>query len=128
MQYMLLYHETPAEIARRADATEAPAYWASWTAYMTMLGQSGAFRGGNALFPAATATSVTVGSGGRAIEDGPFPDAREELGGYVIVEAADIDAAIALAEGAPCARAGRVEIRPVLPMASSRSDAEAAAA
>lgn len=114
MEYMLIYFETPAEIARRADPARAPGYWAAWTAYMSLLRESGAMRSGNALEPAATGTSVTVGGAGRVIEDGPFAEAREELGGYVIVDAPDLDAAIRLAEGAPCARAGRVEVRPVL--------------
>lgn len=115
MQYALLYHETAAEAAKRADPAAADGYWAAWSHYIETLSKSGAMRGGNALQPAATGTTVRAGDGGRVVEDGPFADAREELGGFVIVEAQSIDEAIAFAEGAPCARpgAGRVEVRPV---------------
>ena len=116
MQYVLLYFENPSEIARRGDPAEAPGYWAGWGAYIRMLAESGTQRGGAGLEPSATGTSVSVGAGGRVIADGPFPEPREELGGFVILDVPDLDAAIRFAEAAPCAGAGRVEIRPVLAM------------
>lgn len=111
MQYAILYHETPGEVGKRGT-DEAPGYWAAWTEYMDMIRASGALVGGNALEPPNTATIVRAGT----VQDGPFPETREELGGFVIVEAAHLDAAIKIAEGAPCAKPGRghVEVRPVL--------------
>jgi hypothetical protein len=66
------------------------------------------------LQPVATATSVRVREGKRSITDGPFAETREQLGGYFLVNAKDLDEAIAIAGRIPGARKGTVEIRPVL--------------
>lgn len=114
MQYALLYYETPQESAKRGSASDAEGYWASWTRYMEMLSSSGALQGGHPLEVPHTKTLVRHADGHRVIEDGPFPETHDELGGFVIVDANDLDAAVQLAEQAPCARAGHVEVRPVL--------------
>jgi hypothetical protein len=116
MRYALLYFETPAEIAKRGSAEEAPAYWGAWSRYIAMLGD--ALQNGAALQPPDMATNVRRTGGEVVIEDGPFADSREELGGFVIVEAANLDEAVKLAEAAPCAEpgAGWVEVRPLVPM------------
>lgn len=113
MKYALLFFETAEDMGRRTSPEDAPAYWASWTRYMEMLRAEGALQGGNALEPPAATTVVRRTGEETVVEDGPFADAREELGGFTIVEAADLDAAIRLASAAPCARSGRVEVRPV---------------
>jgi hypothetical protein len=75
--------------------------------------RAGALRAGAALEPAATATSVrSHGSGGFAITDGPFAEAKEALGGYYVIEAADLDEALAIAKEVP-APFGGVEVRPI---------------
>ena len=82
----------------------------------TAFGENNAsvLRGGNALRPTDTATSVRKdSSGGFAITDGPFAETKEALGGYYLVEAADLDEAIAVAKQVP-ARFGGVEVRPVM--------------
>lgn len=66
------------------------------------------------LHPVATATSVRVREGKRLITDGPFAETREQLGGYYVIEAKDLDEAIGIAERVPPAKFGTVEIRPVL--------------
>ena len=66
------------------------------------------------LHPVATATSVRVREGKRLITDGPFAETREQLGGYYLVDAKDLDEAIGIAERIPPARFGTIEIRPVL--------------
>lgn len=66
------------------------------------------------LHPVATATSVRVREGKRLITDGPFAETREQLGGYYVIEANDLDEAIGIAEKVPPARFGTVEIRPVM--------------
>jgi hypothetical protein len=66
------------------------------------------------LHPVATATSVRVRDGKRLITDGPFAETREQLGGYYVIEAKDLDEAIAIAEKVPPAKFGTVEIRPVM--------------
>jgi hypothetical protein len=115
MHYMLLFNETPAEQGKRTDAAEADAYWGSWTAYMGAIAQSGAMVSGNGLQPPESSTMIRVENGKRHIVDGPFADTKEILGGYVILDVAHLDEALEWASRAPCATAGSVEIRPVLP-------------
>lgn len=72
-----------------------------------------ALRGGNALQPEATATAIrSDGAGGFAVTDGPFAETKEALGGYYLIEAADLDEAIAIAKEVP-AEFGGVEVRPI---------------
>jgi hypothetical protein len=113
MQYALLYNETPAEMAR-GETAEAPAYWGAWNAYMGAMGAAGIMRGGNALKPPETATTLRIAAGKWQVEDGPFADTKEQLGGFVIIDVPDLDAALEWAARAPCATAGSVEVRPVL--------------
>lgn len=113
MQYALLYNETPAEMAR-GETAEAPAYWGAWNAYMGAMAAAGIMRGGNALMRPETATTLRISDGKWQVEDGPFADTKEQLGGFVIIEVADLDAALAWAARAPCATAGSVEVRPVM--------------
>src|SRR5437588_7849340 len=74
----------------------------------------GQYLGASPLHPVATATSVRVREGKRLVTDGPFAETREQLGGYFLIEAADLDEAIAIAARIPGARKGTVEVRPVL--------------
>lgn len=115
MHYMLLFNETSAERAKGKDPTQSEAYWAGWNAYIGALAQSGAMVSGNGLQPPEVSTTLRIENGQRHVVDGPFADTKEILGGYVIVDAPDLDAALEWAARAPCASAGSVEIRPVLP-------------
>ena len=78
------------------------------------LNSRGQYLGANPLQPVATATSVRVRNGERLVTDGPFAETREQLGGYFLVEAKDLNEAIAIAGRIPGARKGTVEVRPVL--------------
>jgi hypothetical protein len=78
------------------------------------LAAAGQYLAAAPLHPTATATSVRVREGRRLVTDGPFAETREQLGGYFLVEARDLDEAIAIAERIPMARRGTVEVRPVL--------------
>jgi len=78
------------------------------------LNAKGQYVAAGPLHSVATATSVRVRDGKRAVTDGPFAETREQLGGYYIVEASDLDEAIAIAERIPPARYGTIEIRPVM--------------
>jgi hypothetical protein len=75
---------------------------------------SGKYLGANPLQPTSMATSVRVREGKRLVTDGPFAETREQLGGYFLIEAKNLDEAIALAGRIPMARKGTVEVRPVI--------------
>ena len=109
-EYLVLIYEDESAIAQ-AD----PSAWQAMMDGHTAFGEAhgGAIRGGNALQPAGTATSIRGdGSGGFTITDGAFAETKEALGGYYLLEAADLDEAIALAKAIPAAFGG-VEVRPV---------------
>jgi len=74
----------------------------------------GQYLGANPLYPTSMATSVRVREGKRSVTDGPFAETREQLGGYFLIEAENLDEAIAVAERIPMARKGTVEVRPVI--------------
>jgi hypothetical protein len=74
----------------------------------------GQYLAANPLHPVATATSVRVRNGKRLVTDGPFAETREQLGGYYLIDARDLDEAIAIAARVPPARKGTIEIRPVM--------------
>jgi hypothetical protein len=78
------------------------------------LNDSGHYLDASPLHPVATATSVRVRDGRRVVTDGPFAETREQLGGYYVIDANDLDEAISIAERIPPARFGTVEIRPVM--------------
>ncbi|HEX4143523.1 MAG TPA: YciI family protein [Pirellulales bacterium] len=78
------------------------------------LSAKGQYLGGSPLQPISTATSVRVRGGKRQVTDGPFAETREQLGGYFVVEAQDLDEAIDIAARIPAARKGTIEVRPIL--------------
>jgi hypothetical protein len=78
------------------------------------LNASGQYLSASPLHPVSTATSVRIRDGRRIVTDGPFAETREQLGGYYLVEARDLDEALNIAERIPPARFGTIEIRPVI--------------
>jgi hypothetical protein len=78
------------------------------------LNSSGQYLDASPLHPISTATSVRVREGKRLVTDGPFAETREQLGGYYLIDAHDLDEAIRIAERVPPARFGTIEIRPVM--------------
>jgi hypothetical protein len=111
MKYLLLIYL--GEAWERATAAERQeAYWGQ-RKLADELTAAGKYLGGNPLHPPATATSVRVRDGKRLLTDGPFAETREYLGGYKLVEVADLDEALAIAARSPVARFGTVEVRPV---------------
>jgi len=78
------------------------------------LNSTGQYLGASPLHPISTATSVRVRDGKRFVTDGPFAETREQLGGYYLIDACDLDEAIRIAERIPPARFGTIEIRPVM--------------
>jgi len=86
------------------------------------LDSSGQYLDASPLHPISTATSVRVREGKRLVTDGPFAETREQLGGYYLIDASDLDEAIRIAERVPPARFGTVEIRPVMEIAGLPSN------
>lgn len=115
MQFMLIYNETADEFAKRDDPAQAGAYWGAWHAYISAMTQAGVVVHGNGLQPPRTATSVRIVDGKRHVQDGPYADSKEQLGGYFIVEVPSLDEALEWAARSPSAGAGHTEVRPVLP-------------
>lgn len=113
MQYMIM-NFVPADGHADRTRVEADPDGPAWGAYTRALIEAGVFVSGNALMPSHAATTVRVRDGQRDIHDGPFADAKEQLGGYYIIEAPDLDAALAWAARNPAAASGAVEVRPVL--------------
>jgi hypothetical protein len=116
MEYMMLIYESEHERAARNDPQRVEAYWGSWTAYVQALAESGIMKSGNGLQPPETATTVRLRDGKRQVQDGPYADSKEQLGGYFILDVPDLDVALDWAARCPAAPDGSVEIRPVMVM------------
>jgi len=112
MQYAILIYEPEADMDARVDAERFPAYMAPYEAYIAALTEGGVLVGGEVLRHPSTATTVTVREGARQVQDGPVAHSHEQLGGFLIIEVPDLDAALAWAERCPAAATGRVEVRP----------------
>lgn len=110
MRYMLLIYgdEQALDDAEREECYGESAQLAH------QIYSSGQYLDAAPLHPTSTATSIKVREGKRLVTDGPFAETREQLGGYFLIDANDLDEAIAIAERIPMARLGTVEIRPVM--------------
>jgi hypothetical protein len=113
MKYMLLIYSD------EKDWTEGEREhcFAESTALTHELHKQGKYLGASPLQPVATATSVRVRAGRRQVTDGPFAETREQLGGFFLIDAGNLDEAIDIAGRIPGAKKGTVEIRPVLDLA-----------
>ena len=112
MQYLLLIYNDEVADARRSKEVldaEMAAYWA----FTEEIQKSGAYKGGNALHPTSTATTVRVRNGKIGTTDGPFAETKEQLGGYYLIEARDLNEAIQIGARIPGARVGTIEVRPI---------------
>jgi hypothetical protein len=116
MQYMLLLNESKAELDKRADPAHAATYWGGWNAFIGAMTQAGIVVKGDGLQGPEVATTVRIRDGKRSVQDGPYADTKEQLGGYFVIEVKDLDAALEWAVRAPCAHDGSIEVRPVLVM------------
>lgn len=111
MKYMLLiYFEENAGLSER----EREECYRESTQLAQELHSNGQFLGANPLQATAMATSIRVREGKRLVTDGPFAETREQLGGYFLIDAANLDEAISIAARIPMARKGTVEVRPVI--------------
>ena len=110
MKYMLLIYSDEQALSE----TERKECYAESTQLARQIHSSGQYLAANPLHPTSMATSVRVREGKRLVTDGPFAETREQLGGYFLVEAKNLDEAIAIAAQIPMARKGTVEVRPVI--------------
>jgi hypothetical protein len=112
MQYLLMIYQNEAEAAK-IDPASGQKMMGEYQTFTQSIIQSGNFKGGDRLQPSSTATTVRVRDGKTLTTDGPFAETREQLGGYYMIDAKDLDAAIAIAARIPGARVGSIEVRPI---------------
>jgi len=115
MQYLILALEDEAAFAAREDAELSGPYWESWMGYIAALNDSGLLQGAGGLAAPWTATTVRLREGRRLVQDGPFAETKEQLGGYFVIDVPDLDTALEWAERCPSAGYASVEVRPLLP-------------
>jgi hypothetical protein len=114
MQYLLLIYLVEKDFTALSEAEQGKIF-GEYMAFTGSIRQSGNYLGGEALESVATATTVRVRNGKTLSTDGPFAETREQLGGYYLIEAENLDAAIAIAARIPDARTGSIEVRPIMP-------------
>jgi hypothetical protein len=116
MNYLLLIYNNEAEAQAMSQATVS-AITQEYVEFTKSIVQAGQFKGADRLKPVSTASTVRVRNGKSTVTDGPFAETREQLGGYYMVDAKNLDEAIAIAARIPGARHGSIEVRPIWPMA-----------
>jgi hypothetical protein len=113
MKYALLIYASEQDWANQSEQ-EAQAQFQEYMAFTKDIVDRGIYQGGEALQPIATATTVRVREGDTLTTDGPFAETKEQLGGFYVVEAKDLDEAIEIAGRIPDVRRGSIEVRPVM--------------
>ena len=113
MQYLLLIYDSESDWDKVSEV-DRNAMFQEYMELSKQLAQSGNYRAGNQLHPTSKATTVRVRDKKRLVTDGPFAETREQLGGYYLVEAKDLDEAVGIAARIPSARMGSIEVRPIV--------------
>jgi hypothetical protein len=115
MEYLLMIYSDPSGFEALSESQKAEGL-AAYGAYTQALQKAGVLRGSNRLRPAEAATTVRLRSGKTEVLNGPFAETREQLGGYYLIDAPDLDAALSWAARCPGASHGTVEVRPIWSM------------
>jgi len=115
MEYDMTIYEGPREFSTREGAGSGE-YWAAWSAYSEALRAAGQNVRGAPLQAPESATTVRTRGGSRTVEDGPYADTKEQIGGFMVIDVPTLDEALEWAARCPAAAYGAVEVRPVLPM------------
>jgi hypothetical protein len=113
MKYLCLIYHDETKVGSMPQDT-ADAFMQEYFSFTDAIRQSGHYLGGNALQPVSTATTVRVRNGRTSTTDGPFAETKEQLGGFYLIEARDLNDAIQVAARIPSARLGCVEVRPIM--------------
>ena len=114
MQFLLLIYGNEAYFGKLSKAEQAKVS-EEYGAYTKSIAESGHLRSGNELAPTAKATTIRMRKGKRSVTDGPFAETKEQLGGYYLIEAKDVEEAAELAARIPSVRWGAIEVRPIIP-------------
>jgi len=113
MLYALLIYEKPADFARRDPSVETDEYVGAWRKYYQAMVDAGIYVGGHPLDAPDTATTVRLSDNKSQIQDGPYANTKEQLGGFTLLELPSLDAALEWAARCPVAAYGAVEVRPL---------------
>jgi len=113
MQYILLIYDAE---GRKMSPEEQGKLFQEYMSFTQGIVKAGKFKAGDPLEPTGTATTVRVRDAKTLTTDGPFAETKEQLGGYYIVEAENLDEAVAIAARIPGARTGSIEVRPIMKM------------
>ncbi|MEP6917511.1 MAG: YciI family protein [Acidobacteriota bacterium] len=113
MNYTILIYQSPSDFAARTDPKKREAFWGSFMPYMQALNAAGIVVAGAGLEPPETATTVRMRDGDRQVQDGPYADPKEQLGGFFLIDVPDLD--VALDWAARCPAGAAVEVRPNMP-------------
>jgi hypothetical protein len=119
MQYAILIYEKDDDFSARTGGERQGPYWAGWRAYSKALADAGVMRGGEPLQGPHAGTTVRMSDGKRHVQDGPYADTKEQLGGFYLIDVPDLSAALDWAARCPAAATGVVEVRPVLQRSAS---------
>src|SRR6476646_1853269 len=115
MQYMLMIYSNESRWTKMTQ-TEREQGVAAYSAYTEALKKAGVLAGANRLQPTSAATTVRIANGKSQVLNGPYADAKEQLGGYYMIDVPDLDAALSWAARCPGASLGTIEVRPIWPM------------
>lgn len=117
MNYTILIYETAVDFAVRnsADTKKRDDYWAAWPPYSKALKEAAIFVGGAGLQPPESATTLRFNGEQRLVQDGPFADTKEQLGGFYMIDVPDLDTALDWAARCPRSPGRVLEVRPNLP-------------
>jgi hypothetical protein len=113
MKYLCLIYDEEKKM-HTMPKTEADAFMGEYFAFTDGIKKSGHYLGGEALQPVQTATTVRIRNGKLSTTDGPFAETKEQLGGFYLINAGDLNAAIEIASRIPSARVGSIEVRPIM--------------
>jgi hypothetical protein len=115
MEYLLMIYWNEAEVHEMSPAQTSQRA-AAYGAYAEALGKAGLMRGGNRLHDVETATTVRIRDSKTEVLNGPYAETREQLAGYFLIDAPDLDSALAWAARCPGASHGVMEVRPIRPL------------
>jgi len=113
MQYLLLIYDKESDWGKLSEV-EQNGMMKEYRDFSQSIQQSGHYRAGSQLHPVSKATTVRIRDGKKLVTDGPFAETKEQLGGYYLIDAKDLDDAVAIAARVPSARYGSIEVRPLV--------------